>query len=90
MQLTKTLFHSKPPRAHAVVELHACPHAIVELTDDRNHPLRHAEADEYCLQECSVDGVVRFDEIDKSTRTTRFVSSTPTPVADGSRTSCRW
>ena len=48
--LTKILFHGEPPRAHAVVEPHACPHAIVELTDDRKHPLRHVEAGEYCPQ----------------------------------------
>ena len=61
--LPKTLIHGEPPRAHVVVEPHTCPHAVVELTDDRNHPLRHAEAGEYCPQEWSVDGVVRFGGI---------------------------
>ena len=61
--LTKTLFHDEPPRAHAVVEPHACLHAIVELNSNRNHPLRHAEVGEYYPQECSVDDVVRFGEI---------------------------
>lgn len=32
--LAKTLFYEEPVRAHAVVELHACPHVIVKLTDD--------------------------------------------------------
>ena len=65
--LTKALFHGEPPRAHALIELYACPHAIVELTNDRNHPLRHTEAGEYRPQECLVDGGIRFGEIDEAT-----------------------
>ena len=34
--LTKALFYSESPREHPVVELHACSHAIVELTNDRD------------------------------------------------------
>ena len=37
--LTKALFQSKPPRAHPVVEPHACSHAIVESMNDRDHIL---------------------------------------------------
>ena len=87
--LTLALFHGEPPQAHAVIESHACPHGIVEVTDDRNNPLRHAEAGEYRPQEWSVHRVIRFGEIDGRTSTTGFVSSSPTPVADESRTSCR-
>ena len=32
--LTKAPFYSETPRAHCVVEPHACSHAIVELTND--------------------------------------------------------
>ena len=58
--LTKTLFHSELPRVHPVVEPHACSHAIVELTNDRDHILWHPKTGEYCLEEGSVNGVVRF------------------------------
>ena len=64
--LTKTLFHSKPPRAHPVVEPHACSHATVELTDDRDNILWHAKTGEYCPEEGSINGVVRFGKIDKA------------------------
>ena len=64
--LTKALFHSKPPRAHPVVEPHACSHAIVELTNDRNHVLWHAKTGEYCSEEGSINGVVRFSKVDKA------------------------
>ena len=64
--LTKTLFHSKPPRAHPVVEPHACSHAIVELTNDRDHILWHAKTNEYCPEESSINGVVRFGKVDKA------------------------
>ena len=37
--LTKAFFYSEQPRAHPVVEPHACSHAIVELTNDRDHIL---------------------------------------------------
>ena len=64
--LTKALFHSKSPRAHPVVESHACSHAIVELTNDRDHILWHAKAGEYCPEEGSINGVVRFSKVDKA------------------------
>ena len=64
--LTKTLFHSKPPRVHPVVEPHACSNAIVDLTSDRDNFLWHAKKGEYCLEECSVNGVVRFGKVDKA------------------------
>lgn len=38
-------------------------HAFTELTENRNHPLRHTEAGKHCPQKCSVDGVERFEEI---------------------------
>ena len=63
--LTKTLFHSKPPRAHPVVEPHACSHAIVELTNDRDHILWHAKTGEYCSEEGPINGIVRFGKVDK-------------------------
>ena len=46
--LTKPLFRSEPPRAHLVVEPHACSHAIVEMTNDPNQFLWHAKTGEYC------------------------------------------
>ena len=63
--LMKTLFHIKPPRAHAVVEPHACLHAIVELTNGRDHILWHAKTGEYCSEEGSINGVVSFGKVDK-------------------------
>ena len=64
--LTKTLFHSKPRRAHPVVEPRACSHAIVELTNDRDHDLWHAKTGEYCPEEGLINGVVRFGKVDKA------------------------
>ena len=64
--LTKALLHREPPRAHPVVEPHACSHAIVELTNGRDHILWHAKADEYCPEEGSINGVVRFGKVDKA------------------------
>ena len=64
--LTKALFYREPPRAHPVVESHACSHAIVELTDDRDNVLSHAKTGEYSPEECSINGVVRFGKIDKA------------------------
>ena len=64
--LTKALFHSKLPRAHPVVEPHAYSHAIVELTNDRDHILWHAKTAEYCPEEGSINGVVRFGKVDKA------------------------
>ena len=64
--LAEILFHGEPARALVVVKPHTCPHAIVELADDLNYLLRHAEAGEYFPQECSVDVIVRFGMIDKA------------------------
>ena len=64
--LTKALFNSKPPRAHPVVEPHAYLHAIVELTNVRDHILWHAKTGEYCPEEGSINGVVRFGKVDKA------------------------
>ena len=63
--LRKTLFHIKPPRAHAVVEPHACLYAVVELTNGRDHILWHAKTGEYCPEEGSINGVVSFGKVDK-------------------------
>ena len=64
--LTKTLFHSESPRAHPVVEPHACLHAIVELTNDLKHIMWHTKTGEYCPEEGSINGVVRFGKVDKA------------------------
>ena len=64
--LTKALFHSEPPRAHPVVEPHACSRAIVELTNGRDRIMWHAKAGEYCLEEGSINRVVRFGKVDKA------------------------
>ena len=64
--LTKALFRSKPPRAHPVVEPLACSHAIVELTNDRDHILWHAKTGEYCPEEGLINRVVRFGKVDKA------------------------
>ena len=51
----------------------------------------HSKAGEYCPEEGSVSGVVRFGEVDKVYIRTDFVSSAPTPVvADEPRTSYLW
>ena len=64
--LDEASFHSKPPRAHSVVEPHACWHAIVELTNDRDHILWHVKMGEYCPEGVSINGVVRFGKVDKA------------------------
>ena len=65
--LTKSLFRSKPPRSHNfVVESHACSHAIVELTNDRDRIMWHAKTGEYCPEEGSINEVVRFGKADKT------------------------
>ena len=65
--LTKTLFHSEPPRAHPVFEPHAWSHTIGELTNDCDHIIMwYAKTGEYCQEEGSVNGVVRFGKVDKA------------------------
>ena len=64
--LTKASFHSKPPRAHPVVEPHACSHPIVELTNGRDCILWHAKTGEYRPEEGSINGVVYFGKVDKA------------------------
>ena len=64
--LAKALFHSKPSRAHSVVEPHAYSHAILELTNDRDHILWYAKTGGYCPEEGSVNRVVRFGKVDKA------------------------
>ena len=51
--LAKGLFHSIPPRAHPVVEPHACSNTIVELTNDQFQILWHTKTGEYCPEEGS-------------------------------------
>ena len=60
------LFGSKTPRAHPVVELHACLYAIMESRNDRNIILWHAKTGECCLEEDSVYEVVRFGKVDRA------------------------
>ena len=64
--LTKAMFHSEPPRAHPVVEPHTCSHAVVELTNDRDYIMWLAKTGEYCPEEGSINGVVRFGKVDKA------------------------
>ena len=84
--LTKALFHSELPRANSAVESHACSHAIVKLTNDRDHILWHAKTGEYSPQEGLMNEVVWG----RSIIITGFVSSVPTPSADKSRKPHRW
>ena len=49
--LTKALFHSESPRVHLIIEPHACSHAIVELTNERDNILLYAKTGEYCPEE---------------------------------------
>ena len=88
--LTKALFHREPPQAHPVVEPHACSHAIVDLTDDRDHIMWHAKTGAYCPEERSINGVVRFGKIDKAYIQRNLFFSAPAPVTDESQTSHRW
>ena len=62
--LTKASFHSEPPRAHPVVEPHACSHAIVKLTNDRDNILWHAKTGKYCPEEGYINRVVSFGKAD--------------------------
>ena len=52
--------------SHPVVESHACSHAIVESTNDRDHILWHAKTGAHCTEEGSINGVVRFGKVDKA------------------------
>ena len=85
--LTKALFHSEPPRAHPVVEPHACSHAIVELTNDRDHILWHAltigQRSTVQRRDRSTESYALVRSIE---HTAGFVSSAPAPVADESQT----
>ena len=63
--LMKALFYGKPPRAHPVIESHACSHAIMELMNGRDLILWHAKTGEYRPREGSVNGVVCFGKVDK-------------------------
>ena len=45
---------------------HTSIHAIVELTNDRDHILWHAKTDESCPEEGSINGVVRFGKATKN------------------------
>ena len=56
----KAPFHSELPRSHPVAKPHACSHAIVELTNDRDHVLWHAKTGGYCPEDGSVNAVVRL------------------------------
>ena len=80
--MTKALFHSKPPQAHPVVEPHACSHATVELTNDRDHIIWHAKTGEYCPEEGSINGVVRFGKVDKAYIQRNSFFSAPAPATD--------
>ena len=53
----------------------ACLHAIVELTNDRDHNPWHVKTGEYCPEECSINGAVRFGKVDKAyfVHTTEFI-----------------
>ena len=82
-RVTKALFHSEPPGAQPVIEPHACSHAIVELTNDRDNILWHAITGEYCPEESWVNGAVRFGKANKTFKTGLFFSA-PSPVADES------
>lgn len=66
--LAEALFHGEPARSldqNAVIDPYAWPHATVELTGGRNNLLWHTKAGDYFPQDCSVDGVVRYSEMDK-------------------------
>ena len=65
--LVKALFPSESPRAHSVVKPHACSHAIVESTNDRDNILWLDKTGEYYREEGSVNGVLRFGKVDKDT-----------------------
>ena len=63
--LAKALFRNKPPRAHLVIKPRACSHAIVELTNGRDHIMLHTKMSEYCSEESSVVTlfpILRFKE----------------------------
>ena len=64
--LAKALIHSESPKTHSVVESHACLHTILEMTNDQDHFLWHAKTCEYFLEEGSVNGVIRFGNVDKA------------------------
>ena len=49
--LPKTLLHVEHIRALAIIQPHACPHAVVELVNDGKHSRRNAKASQDCPQE---------------------------------------
>ena len=66
-RLLKALFHSEAPRAHPVVEPHACSHAIMKMTNNPDNILWYAETGVYFLTEGLVNKVVvRFGKVDQS------------------------
>ena len=65
-RLTKALFYNELHQSHPVIESHACSHAIVGLTNDRDHLLWHATKGERSSEEGSINGVVRFGKVDKA------------------------
>ena len=64
--LTKTRFHSEPPRVHPVVEPQACSRVIFKLTNDRDHLLWHEKIGQYSPEEGSINRVVCLGTVNKT------------------------
>ena len=65
-RLTKALFYNELHQSYPVIESHACSHAIVRLTNDRDHLLRHAKKGERSSEKGLINGLVRFGKVDKA------------------------
>ena len=64
--MPETLPHVELIRALSIITPHACLHAVVELADDGEHSRWHAKTSKDVPQKGSVDGVIRFMEVDKA------------------------
>ena len=64
--MPKTLLHVERIRALAIIQPHACPHAIVELANDGEHSRWNAKVSQDSPQESAIDGVVGFGKVDKA------------------------
>ena len=53
--LPKTLLHVEHIRALAIIQPHACPHAVVELADDGEHSQWNTKASQDSPQESVID-----------------------------------
>ena len=62
----ETLSHVELMRALSIIQPHACLYSVVELADNGGDSRWHAKTSKGIPQECSVDRVICFGEVDKA------------------------